>query len=234
MPSKNLLLINLLILLMGFFVSQAVASQDWPNPPFSSPNKATPYVEVLTLSQNQTIKIDNVAINFRVTKPASWISGPVDTWITPGYICWGRITSIGYTLDGVQINKTSVNDPVEVGLRVYDEPPSRTLEFSFNLTGLSQGFHNLTVSAEGECLYYEGQGQNWPASKVVGDSSEIKFIVDLGFPTATPAPTTDSGPEDINKDADDFSATVVLAVAAASLIIVCVGVVFLYRRRHTD
>lgn len=170
-------------LLSGIFINTTVAVQDWPDPP-SSPNKLPPSVNVLTPSKNQIVISTNISITFTVNKPQSWISGLEMTWITPGYLCWGKITSISYVLDGVQSNKTSANDPVVLGLRVYDEPPSRTLDFSINLTGLSDGLHSLIVSAEGESLYSTGPG-SWSSTIVVGNSSETIFIVDTSPPTVT-------------------------------------------------
>ena len=102
-------------------------------------------------------------------------------------MCWGILTSISYILDGTQSNKTSANDPFVLGLRVYDEPPSRTLDFSVNLTGLSDGPHSLIVTAEGESLYFTEPGQfgSWPSTIVAVNSSEIIFIVDTSPPTVT-------------------------------------------------
>ena len=172
----------ILPLIAGIFVGTAFATQDWPNPPFSSPNQDKTLINVVSPSQNQTCLSNNISVDFTVTKPQSWISGPTYTWITPGYFCWGQITTISYYLDGIQSNKTVANDPIEAGLRVYDEPPSRELSFSINLTGLSDGAHNLIVNAEGESLYHEGPDQTWLSNKVVGNSSEIVFIIDTGPP----------------------------------------------------
>jgi len=173
-----------LTLLAGIFINTTVAVQDWPDPPFSTPSHQPPFIEILNLSENQIVNSNSLNLRFTVTKPSSWISGPTMTWITPGYICWGKITSISYVLDGFQSNKTSANDPVVLGLRVYDAPPSRTLDFSINLTGLSDGLHSLIVRAEGECLYSTGPG-SWSSTIVVGNSSETIFIVDTIPPTVT-------------------------------------------------
>jgi hypothetical protein len=139
---------------------------------------------VLTPSKNQIVISNNISITFTVTKPQSWISGLEITFITPGYLCWGKITSISYVLDGIQSNNTSANDRVVLGRRVYNEPLSRTLDFSINLTGLSDGLHSLIVSAEGESLYSTGPG-SWPSTIVVGNSSETIFIVDTSPPNVT-------------------------------------------------
>lgn len=180
-PSVLFLAVTLM-LIPGIYIGGVVATQDWPNPPFSTPNQDKPLISVLSPSHNQVCLSNNISIGFTVTKPQSWISGLTGTWITPGYLCWGKITTVGYYLNGIKGDETFASDPVEVGLRVYYEPPSRTLDFSINLSGLSEGIHSLIVSAEGESLYYEGQGQIWPSIKVVGNSSEIAFIVDTGPP----------------------------------------------------
>jgi len=175
--------ILLLLILFGQFDNGVVATQDWPDPPFSTPSHQPPFIEILNLSENQIVNSNSLNVRFIVTKPSSWISGPTMTWITPGYICWGKINYISYTLDGIQSDMISANDPTELGLRVYSSSPSRVMDFSLNLTGLSDGVHSIRVSAEAECLYCEGHA--WLSNFVVGNSSEVTFIVDTGPPIIT-------------------------------------------------
>lgn len=181
--SLIMLAILLLLLLFGSFDNDVVATQDWPDPPFSTPIHQPPFIEILNLSENQIVNSNTLDVRFTITKPSSWISGPTMTWITPGYICWGKINYISYTLDGIKSDKISTNDPTELGLRVYTNPPSRVMDFSLNLTGLSDGVHSIRVSAEAECLYCEGHA--WLSNFVVGNSSKVTFIVDTGPPKIT-------------------------------------------------
>jgi len=181
--SLIILAMILFLITLGEFDNGVVATQDWPDPPFSTPSHQPPFIEILNLSEHQIVNSNTLNVRFTVTKPSSWISGPTMTWITPGYICWGKINYISYTLDGIQSDMISANDPTELGLRVYSSPPSRVMDFSLNLTGLSDGVHSIRVSAEAECLYCEGHA--WLSNFVIGNSSEVTFIVDTGPPIIT-------------------------------------------------
>ncbi len=104
-------------------------------------------VYVLSPLDKQIINSSDLPLRFSVTKPQSWFE------VFPGYsggiLYWavGYVTHVGYALDGKESENITANDPS--GSLTIGPPPPKVFESSFNLTGLSEGIHNLTVNVFG-------------------------------------------------------------------------------------
>ena len=133
----------------------------------------------------------NVLLSFEVTITESWSE------VFPGYsggvlyYFVGAITSVGYSLDEkVSENATVDSDSHTIGLTIG--PSSKTLDFSFNLTQLSDGPHNVTINVFGD---YRGEAFNF--------SRNIPFFVDTA-----PLELTVLSPESKVYNVTDVSLTV--------------------------
>jgi hypothetical protein len=109
----------------------------------------------------------DVLLSFEITIPESWSE------VYPGYsggvlyYFVGAITSVGYSLDEkVGENVTVDSDSNTIGLTIG--PSSKTLDFSFNLTQLSDGPHNVNINVFGG---YNGKAFNF-------SRGPIPFFVD--------------------------------------------------------
>jgi hypothetical protein len=159
----------------------------------NSPDPNPPLISVLSPMQNSTYNSTILWLTFNVSKPETWFVHDV---VYDSYGCHGQIEWVGYNLDGKESEKFSVHD---YSWGDYPAPPPRTpLDFSFNLTGLSEGRHTLIVSAEGVYAYATEKGSNsfpypYPNSNyysyqaitfntVIGNSTEIEFIVNTAPP----------------------------------------------------
>jgi len=104
-------------------------------------------ISVLSPLQNQIYYSSDLVLSFSVTKPQSWSE------VFPGYsggiLYWwvGSINFAGYSLDGKESERIAVND--DTGGLTIGPKPSKVFDFSFNLTGLSEGRHNVTASVFG-------------------------------------------------------------------------------------
>jgi hypothetical protein len=103
----------------------------------------------------------DIMLSFTVTTPQSWSE------VFPGYsggvLYWrvGAIKSVRYSVDGKDFENTAVNDDLS-GLTIG--PSSRTFNFSFNLTGLSDGQHDVTVNVFGS---YKAEDFNSSRSPII-------------------------------------------------------------------
>ena len=167
------------------FLNLVFAQWDLPPPP-SNPDENPPSINVLSPEANQIYNSSDVWLNFTVTKPETWLGdiGLSYGWTGKGYsglgyFWWGRITFIKYNLDGADNVSIAANDPAWYNT-ILQAPYYKTLDFSFNLTELSDGPHSLIVSADGEAIY-----GNWNTTNVSGDSTRIDFIVNTAPPRIT-------------------------------------------------
>jgi hypothetical protein len=105
-----------------------------------------PALNVLSPLPKIVYHSSDVLLSFEVTRPQSWSE------VFPGYSggilyeAVGIIKFVRYILDGKESENTTVNDD-QGGLTIG--PSSEVFDFSFNLTGLSDGLHNVTVSVFG-------------------------------------------------------------------------------------
>ncbi len=96
-----------------------------------------------------------------MTTPQSWSE------VFPGYsggIIYhyvGVITSVGYSLDEKVSENVTVDDDT-TGLTIG--PSSKVFDFSFNLTRLSDGPHNVTINVFG---IYKGVAFNFSRSPII-------------------------------------------------------------------
>ncbi len=131
------------ILSVSLFASiEAVemAKANWVYMP-QSPNTDPPTIIFLSPINNSTY-VDNVNLNFTVTKP--------DSWIPSGDKPYGSIRSIAYTIDGQEHILYTAHDQIP-----FDDLEPNT---NFNLTFkeiLSDGPHSLKVNVEAATIYWK-------------------------------------------------------------------------------
>ncbi len=153
-------------------------------PASDSPNLNPPSIIISSPVEGPVLSSSDIWLNFTVVKPESWLIGGPYQW--DGEVVYtfvGSILYIQYNLDGTEGEKVPAND---TGFwQVSPSVPSRSLNFSMNLNGLSEGQHELTVYAYGQFQYYnEGAKLN----DVVGNST-ISFTVASSGANTPNAPT---------------------------------------------
>ncbi len=104
-------------------------------------------INVVSPLQKQVYYSSDLLLSFYVTKPSSWSEvfsgysgGILYDWV-------GFIHFAGYNLDGKESENVTVDDH-QGGLTIGPKP-AKVFDFSFNLTELSEGLHNVTVSVFG-------------------------------------------------------------------------------------
>ena len=114
----------------------------------------------------------DLELKFTVTKPASWFTSGA---ILYNYDCQGKVNYIRYSIDGQPVVTVPANDNY-TGLSAYPIPA--TLNYILPLSGLSQGLHTMSVSAEGQYNYWTGSPDyEYTHNTVIGNSSKILFYV---------------------------------------------------------
>jgi len=120
-----------------------------------------PAVKVISPLWKSVFNSPEVLLSFEVTRPQSWAE------VFPGYTggvlyySVGVIKSVRYSLDGKVSENVTVEDnayALTIG------PSSRVFDFSFNLTGLFDGPHNVTVNVFGS---YKGEAFNFSGSPII-------------------------------------------------------------------
>jgi hypothetical protein len=131
----------------------------------------------------------DVPLSFSVTTPLLWseVEPAVYAGIFRHFV--GQITSVGYSLDG----RVSENVTVDDTNYLHSGPASKVFDFSFNLTKLPDGMHDVTVSVFGD---YKGEAFNLTEGPVV-------FFVD-----AAPLELTVLSPESKVYNVTDISLVV--------------------------
>jgi hypothetical protein len=128
----------------------------------SAPANATgdtelPSITILSPTNNMIIDKVNLSFGIRISKPADWFVPYYGTIFDHAI---GKITSVQYNLDGMQSGNISLNDP-DIILPPHD------IDFSYNLTNLSEGQHNLNISVYGK-IY---------GKSIVGSPQIVTFYV---------------------------------------------------------
>jgi len=183
-------------LMMALLVSTAVGAQ------FASVARAGIIAEglginVLSPFQEQVYYSSDLVLSFSVTKPQSWSEA------FPGYsggiLYWwiGFIRFAGYSLDGKESENTTVDD--SPGGLTIGPTPSKVFDFSFNLTGLSEGRHNVTASVFGN---YKTESFDYSRSviffvdtaplelKIVSPESRLYNITEIPLTVTTTEPVS--------------------------------------------
>jgi hypothetical protein len=173
------LLLLLSPLIASLFVNLARANA-FHFPIDNNPDPGQPLLNVTSPNQNRIYNITDVWLTFTVTKPGKWFGSDPYSYLGKVYSCNGEITFVRYTLDGDKSEFFSAND--DNWNEIYRVPMRRTLNFSFPLTGLSEGKHTIIVDLEGKYRYLESNTGNVLTSKVVANSTEIQFNVDTVSP----------------------------------------------------
>ena len=88
------------------------------------------------------------------------------------YDCQGQVYYVRYSIDGQPSVSIPAND-VKYGLS--SSPIRTSLYYCLPLTGLSEGLHTISVSAEG--LFYYWRSSDMIHNTVVGNSSKIQFYL---------------------------------------------------------
>lgn len=97
----------------------------------------------------------------------------------------GQITFVQYNVDGIESANISAND---ANIWTISIGAPRHLDFSFALPALSDGQHNLTVTAYGLVYVSGSNSENLVTAPVVVNSSAINFTV-YSPPEPEPFPT---------------------------------------------
>ena len=185
-------------------------------PSSSSPDPNPPSINISSPTKSQVFDSRDIWLNFTATKPETWLVGGPYQW--DGGVVYtfvGNIVSVQYNLDGVESEKIPAND---TGLwEIYPSMPSRNLDISLNLAGLSEGSHELTVSAYGQYQYYNEGAHVDP---IVGNST-IEFTIRL----SGTANTTRQ-----NEPLSTFQATLVVTASGASAIAIGVGLLIYFKK----
>lgn len=122
---------------------------------------ALPSLKVMSPLWKNVYHSSDILLSFEVTTPQSWSE------VFPGYsggIIYhyvGVITSVGYSLDEKVSENVTVDDDTS-GLTIG--PSSKVFDFSFNLTRLSDGPHNVTINVFGR---YKGEAFNFSRSPII-------------------------------------------------------------------
>jgi hypothetical protein len=129
--------------------------------------KTPPIISLHSPMNNDTFSVNTVLLNLTVTKPDNWL-------IHGGYAAQQILKSINYQLDG------NFSDPVLVNSAL-----ASPLDYSVNLTNLTDGVHSLKVYAYASgwvidmscCYEYE--------VPINSSSNMVYFTVDTTFPRIT-------------------------------------------------
>ena len=127
---------------------------------------AFPSLKMMSPLSKNVYNSSEILLSFEVTTPQSWSE------VFPGYsgrIFYhyvGVITSVGYSLDEKVSENVSVDDDTS---ELTIGPSSKVFDFSFNLTRLSDGPHNVTINVFGK---YKGEVFNFSRSPII-------FFVDI-------------------------------------------------------
>jgi hypothetical protein len=181
---KFLAITLLLVLLLSPLVASLFVNLARANPfhfPIdNNPDPDQPLINVTSPNQNRIYNVTDIWLTFTVTKPQKWFGTDRFSYLGTVYNCNGEITFVRYSLDGKQSENFSAND--DDWNEIYRKPMRRTLNFSFHLTGLSEGKHTLIVDLEGKYRYLESDTGIVLTTIVVANSTEIQFTVDTVSP----------------------------------------------------
>jgi hypothetical protein len=156
-----------------------------------------PALNVLSPLWKNVYHSSEILLSFEVTRPQSWSE------VFPGYSSGilyhsvGAIKFVGYSLDAkVSENVTVDDNPYSLTIG----PSSKVFDFSFNLTGLPDGLHNVTISVFGS---YKGEAFNFSSSpiiffvdtaplelEVLSPESRVYNITDIPLTVATTEPVS--------------------------------------------
>jgi len=185
---------------LSMFVNTVAANPVWPSGFPITPVKTPPTITFQSPAEDQTYDSNFVWLNFSIVKPESWFlftDEVLDEEGNPVTFTVVNITSVSYTIDGV----TNTSIPVYDLARLSTASPTRSLDFSINLT-LPEGVHDVKVGFEAESFYVdtvyftaENATGAYPAGvrlfdislssvMVNGSSDTICFSVADSFPTA--------------------------------------------------
>jgi hypothetical protein len=156
-----------------------------------------PALNVLSPLWKNVYHSSEILLSFEVTRPQSWSE------VFPGYsggilyYSVGAIKFVGYSLDAKVSENVTVDDNPH-GLTIG--PSSKVFDFSFNLTGLPDGLHNVTISVFGS---YKGEAFNFSSSpiiffvdtaplelEVLSPESRVYNITDIPLTVATTEPVS--------------------------------------------
>jgi hypothetical protein len=156
-------------------------------------------INILSPLQKQVYYSSNLLLSFSVKRPPSWSE------VFPGYsggilyYSAGIVKFVRYCLDGKQSENITVDD-YQYGLTIG--PSSKVFDFSFNLTELSDGLHNITVSVFGS---YKGDSYDYSRSviffvdtaplelKIVSPENKAYNITDIPLTLTTTEPVSWTG-----------------------------------------
>jgi hypothetical protein len=176
---NQLLIVILTIIILSSFLHVSSANPFLPRGTIGlEPNP--PLVNVQSPKENQTFEKASITwLNFSITKPITTWNYTGTSFFKEGEIAhtFGEIDSINYSLDETNFNIT--------GKHMYEE--SGILYYSIPIEQLLEGWHTISVMAEGNGHYGELQGDVYIGSgysmstlpsKTVNSVVEINFMVD--------------------------------------------------------
>jgi hypothetical protein len=155
----------MLILLFSAVVGAYFINLGEANPIAEMEWKTPPIISIHSPMNNNTFSVNNVPLNFTVTKPTDWL-------IHGGYEAQQILRSVSYQLDGKYYDPIPANSKLE-----------SPFDYSANLTNLGDGVHNLKVYAYATGWVIEMHGL-WEYEVPINSSSDVVyFTVDATPPT---------------------------------------------------
>jgi hypothetical protein len=180
MKVTNQLLIVLTILLMSNLISIGCADPFVPKGTIGL-EPTSPLIDVESPIENQTFEKESfIWLNFSVTKPiTTWNYAESQfTSREERAHTFGSISRVSYSLDGIVCDMT--------GKQTYEREREALLYYSIPCGQLSEGWHIISIFAEGAGLYGELEGDvysgsnysmNSLPSKSVSSTVRINFVV---------------------------------------------------------
>ena len=175
-------------------VTQVTANPIWSlNVPYGAPVKDPPMISVQSLlSEKAYGSANSVSLTFTVTKPSSWFNFTNFESETATHLSCGRIDWVRYALDGNPSQTIPVNDWWGSSLQ---GDSAKYFNFKEILTGLVEGQHTITISAEGTTYYLPvdfTQNEMYNPPNFTMDS--MQTIISFSFPEPLVPSIRQTGP----------------------------------------
>lgn len=231
---NQLLIVIFTIILLSSFLSASSADPFMPTGAIGL-EPSPPMVNVQSPTENQTFeKVSIIWLNFSVTEPTTTWNYTGTSFFEEGVTAhtFGEINLINYSLDEKIFNITGKQMYEEYGILYYSIPCEQLLE----------GWHTISVMAEGKGRYGELQGDVYAGSnysmsnlplKTVSSTVKINFVV--GDANSTPSNTPTSTPFLPPNDRDAPHLTLLdyaLYLLPLAVVIMVITVLFLVYIKH--
>jgi hypothetical protein len=135
-----------------------------------TPDTNPPKLMILTPQNYQTCNSSTVNLSFNITKPQTW-------W---EHFKNGFLTNAIYNVDGLQAETINITDSILYKDNIH------SIILSVNLTDLSNGYHNVSVTAIGTTYYFSGESvYDYSALNITSQTETVNFFVNNPPPKIT-------------------------------------------------